>query len=189
LQIALCAGFIALAVVSGRKVHQINVEVRQAQRPLCRTVARINRFLATHQREPGFSFAFDPSVYDQKPFHGIPLPLVLYKRHVSNHNPRYIFDGRSRTFVVASDANCSDSQPRAADLVRVGTDYNFYRLDGCYYGISPHDGFYRPGRHGYHHPIKARSLEAAVAQVPAMLVNQEVERRSAAFRGRHGVRP
>jgi hypothetical protein len=153
-------------------VHRINVAERKALRSYCRPAKMIREFIDHHQDEPGFSIAFDQSVYDtSEEFHGIPLPVILFKPYLDNHQPKYIFSMINNKLVcqkaeILDLSTISCGSQIFPDLVKVDTAYNYYYYDGWYYGVQPRDGFYRPGRINYVDLIKDRSLPEVQKQKP-----------------------
>jgi hypothetical protein len=172
----LILGVIVLSCFSGRMVHSINVEVKKDMQPLRAIVRTLRRFIDEHQHEPGFSFAFDSCVYtDTEYCHAVPLPVILFKRYLDNHNPRYLVAFEMGVMVPHRYEARTQVFP---DLVKVGTYWNYYWFDGRYYALPVDDGFYSPDREDYASMIKDRTLEGAELQVARILAGKQHESRS-----------
>jgi hypothetical protein len=170
----LLVGLVILSAHGGRKVHAINVAVREAMRPLLDVSNCVQRFIDRHKHEPDFSIAFDETVFTLRlnECHGLSPTLVLFRRYLNNHHPRYLFTLKKGvlTTYCADDSGATAKNTRSQvypDLVKVGTTWNFYYFDGWYYGIALSDGFFCP--RGKHYPgaIKARTLRDVESQLPA----------------------
>jgi hypothetical protein len=171
IHLVLMVGLVILSIFSGWKVHAINVAVREEMRPLIDVTRTIQRFIDRHQHEPGFSIAFDHTIYalGLRQCHALPPPLVLFKRSLNNHHPQYLLTLKEGTLVARrQDGGSADSKCRRSqvypDLLKVGTAWNIYYFEGWYYGISLSDGFFCPDRKDCPGPMRNRTLQGAEIQ-------------------------
>ncbi len=115
----LLLGLVVLGLFSGSRVHAINVKVKSDMWRNRFATRTLQRFIDEHQHEPGFSFAFDLSVYGESEYcHGIPLPVILFKRYLDNHHPRYLISMEKGVLIPRRYTAESQVFP---DLVKIGT--------------------------------------------------------------------
>jgi hypothetical protein len=165
--VVILVGLVVLSSDSGTKVYRMNVEVKKALKPLRVMTSTLNQFIEQHGDEPGFSFALGrPACAGVESFHGIPLPIILYKRYLDNHQPRYLFlrEGDQLVARTCDEADHHGHIQIYPDLVRVGTHRNFFYFDGWYYAVQPRDGYYSPDREDHIDLIRARTLAGARRQ-------------------------
>jgi hypothetical protein len=168
-------GLVVLSAFGGRKVHAINVAVKKEMQPLRVATRTLRRFIADHRHEPGFSIAFDGSVYGAtENCHGIPLSVILFKRCLDNHHPRYVFSLERGVLVPHRHDGHSQVFP---DLVKVGTVWNYYWYDGWYHAVAASEGFCRPERIDDARAVKDRSLQGAEDQVARKLSGHPADRK------------
>ncbi len=169
----LLAGLAVLSVFGGLKTRAVNVQVKNALRPLRIMTKTLDELVRRHGAEPGFSFALDgPACAAQELFYGVPLPVILFKRYLNNHDPRYLVTLKGGKLVAAPADGLhrkGASGQIVADLVRVDTFFNFFFFDGWYYGVPIEQGYFRPERAGDPSVIKDRTLEGVRRQVPGKL--------------------
>ncbi len=163
----LLLGLICLSVFSGQKVHAINVAVKSEMWRNRFATRTLRRFIAEHQHEPNFSFAFDLSVYGESEYyHGVPFPVILFKRYLDNHHPRYLIRMEKGVLIPRRYTARSQVFP---DLVKVETNWNYYWFDGWYYAVEEREGFFCPEWQDFYRLIKDETLQGAERQVARRL--------------------
>ncbi len=180
LYVALLAGLVILSLHSGEKVFAINAAIKKEWRSFHADTQWLAAFIRHHQHEPDFSFAFDRASYvEMEASHGIPLPVILFKQHLNNLDPKYLIAmRRNQRRAVRYHAGGRQVFP---DLVRVGSPYNFFYYEGRYYGVLSWNGYCRPDRDDYVYLLADSSLEGAMRQMPAKLLQQAQDRYSGKF--------
>jgi hypothetical protein len=178
LYMAFFAGLAVSILYSGEQVCAINVAVKNELRPFHASAQWLAEFASSHEREPDFSFAFDPASYEEMDLsHGVPLYVILFKKSLNNQTPKYLVSLRGSKCSAVECAGEERRRPVFPDLVKVGISYNFFYFDGTYYGVlGDEDGFYCPGRADYSYLITDTSLEGAMRQAPAKLAEREKDR-------------
>jgi hypothetical protein len=180
----LLGGLIVLGVYAGGRVYAINAAVAEDLRPLYEGDRWLLDFIRQHEAEPDFSFALDPASQESlESFHSLPWAFIVFKPYIDNYNPKYVVHAEGDTFTAhrydpVRDSPHSDCRQVNADLVRVGSPYNFYYFDGWYYGVLHWDGYFRPGAGDHLYLITDRTLEGAQRQMPVRLAEMEADRQA-----------
>jgi hypothetical protein len=80
-----------LGIVGAVGVRQVNRERAAWAAPLRHATHALNKFVARHGGEPDFSMAVDYAASDeQESCSGIPLMTILFKRWMSERDPKYV---------------------------------------------------------------------------------------------------
>ena len=97
-QVILLSGLLVLSLKSSLAVRELNREAEAELEHRFVVFDAAQKLIDDHKDEPGFCFAFDESAYQaQQTFHGLPLGLILFKRYINNHNPRFLFTATDGT--------------------------------------------------------------------------------------------
>jgi hypothetical protein len=187
---SLCAlvvgGLIVLSIVSGMKVHAIDVKGRDDFAGFTRRVAWVERFNRQHGGEADFGLAFDlDSCQVIGTSYGVPITTILFKPYLNSPCPKYVIhfpDGEPS--VVNYDqwqVSRSTRSSLCPELVSVGSSYNYFHVDGRYYGVLYWDGCYDPARPHYAYLIKAPTLVEARRQELEKLAEQDADVRAGRF--------
>jgi hypothetical protein len=181
---SLCAvvftGFVILSLVSAVKVYAINAKGREDSAGFIRQIALIERFIRHHRREADFSLAFDlESCNVIGTQYGVPITTILFQRYLNATNPKYVICfPKGEPYMTTYDEwrqSCGLRSRLCPELVSVGSYYNFYRVEGRYYGVMHWDGWFDPSRSDHAYLIKAPTLEEARLQQNAKLAEIDAD--------------
>jgi hypothetical protein len=182
-QFALLLGLIALAGYSAPDVWRLNESVARDLRQFREPIAAVRTLIERYIDEADFSLAFDlDSCQAISTVHGVPIRTIVFKRYLNPSSPKYVMhstDGKP-TMMRYDEWQASQS-PRGRlcpELVTIDTFYNYYHVDGWYYGVLHRDGCFDPSRRDYAYLVKAPTLEEAQRQKWAKLAEQDADVRS-----------
>jgi hypothetical protein len=104
------------------------------------------------------------------------VTAVLFQRHLRAERPKYVVgfpDGEPAPMTYAEWRQSRGPEGRLCPaVVAVGATYNYFRVDGWYYGVQTWDGCYDPARRDHAYLIRDRTLEGAMQQEPANLAEK-----------------
>jgi hypothetical protein len=183
-QAALLLGLAALSCYSGSAARRLTAAAAEdlnccpdGGANFLRRVARLEQFIRLHEGEADFSLGFDfDSCRVFGTHHGVPVTAVLFQRHLRAERPKYVVgfpDGEPAPMTYAEWRQSRGPEGRLCPaVVAVGATYNYFRVDGWYYGVQTWDGCYDPARRDHAYLIRDRTLEGAMQQEPANLAEK-----------------
>jgi MFS family permease len=165
----LLVGLLLQSLYSGGRIHGVAAKIAERDKGLRDIVTGIGD-LVRSQNDPDFRLAFDFA--DSDPIdgpHGVPAPLILFKRHIDNHQPKHVVTFRQGIVRAVLTAEYRRRHPRTTgqlfpDLIAVGTHYNFYHFGGAYYGTLAWEEHFRPESPRHPHVLVGGSLEEIYQQ-------------------------
>ncbi|HXG13432.1 MAG TPA: hypothetical protein VNK04_26980 [Gemmataceae bacterium] len=170
----LVMGLVMLGAYSAAKTHQINADAARMFKPQRRLIDSLRRFVAEHQHEPGFSFALQLDPVRHVPsVTGIPYPVILYKRYITNADPKYViwFDNW-KVFAVPADewrrTHPGGEAFLCPELVQIGAKRHIFRYGDSYYALpyaQAHQFLHSPDRAHFPGALKDTSLEGLLRQI------------------------
>ncbi len=107
----------------------------------------------------------------------MPVTTILFKRYITWSRPKYMmtFPG-GEPCLMGYEEWLRTRGPKGClcpELVSVGTHYNYFRVDGWYYGVQTWDGCYDSRRRDHAYLVRDRTLEGAMDQASALLDEQD----------------
>lgn len=179
-------GLIYLGLAGGMRVQHVAARLAELDRQRRDMASGVAELVREHGHEPDFSLAFDFAHSDPLDGpHGVPFPLVLFKRYVDNHQPKHVVTFRDGKALVTSGTEYARRDGAAdqlfPDLVRVGTHYNVYRFRGWYYGTLAWDGYFRPDCEDHAYLLKGGTLQEIGRQEVARLAELHADRLAGRF--------
>lgn len=185
LGVLMIASLLILSVVSGVKVHSINVKGRDDFGGFTRRVAKVERFIREHGGEADLSLAFTfDSCQALGTQYGVPISTILFQPYLSE-SPKYVVsfpDGEpALTTYEEWRASRGPSDRLCPELVAVGSSYMCYRVEGRYYGVLHWDGCYDPLRRDHAYLIEGATLEEVQRQQRPKLDMQDADIKAGRF--------
>ncbi len=184
---AVLVGLLALSGISAVRVHGVADKIRLQESELRALINGIREFVQSHGAEPGFSFAFDADNSDavDSP-HSIPAPVVLFRRWLNPHEPKYVLSWQDRQMRVQTLAEYRrEYGPPTGQLlpevIRIGMPYNVFRYRGTYYGVLHWNGYFSSRRDDYAYLLQAPTLAELEQQQPLRLAEQARDIRAGRF--------
>jgi hypothetical protein len=188
-QAALLFGLVALSCYAGPAVWLLTTSVAGDQKGcrdggagFTRRIAAVERFIRQHEGEADFSLGFDFDTCNTiGTHHGVPVTTILFKHHIHSSRPKYVVafrDGEPTPMTYDEWQRSGGPGSRLCpELVAVGTNYNFFRVDGWYYGVQQWDGCYDPARRDHAFLIREQTLEGAMLMQRVRLAEQDAHYR------------
>ncbi len=184
-QAVLLLGLVALSGYAAPAVWRLTTTVagdlngcRDGGAGFARRIARVEDFIRQHSAEADFSLGFDfDSCNAIGAHHGVPITTILFKRHLRSSPPKYVVafpHGEPSPMTYAQwRRSCGPDGRLCPELVAFGPHYNYFRVDGRYYGVQQWDGCYDPARHDHAYLIEDQTLEGAMQQQETKLAEQD----------------
>ena len=164
----LLGGMLLLAGCSGYVLLRTNRDYTVILKVFRAPMDLVYNFIQAHRHEPDFSFAYDMEKSDAVFWmRGLPLTSIYFRQYEDNRNPKYVLACRGGAL-----ANMTGSEWRAQnpgrlppffpDLVKAGTHFHIFQVNGQYVGIAYEEsGYYPPLATGiYLADVEARTREA-----------------------------
>jgi hypothetical protein len=185
LAVLMIGSLLILSVVSGLKVHAINLRGRDDFAGFTRRVATVERLIREHGKEADFSLAFTfDSFQALGTQYGVPISTILFQRYFTA-SPKYVVsfpDGEPSLMTYEEwRASRGPANRLCPELVAVGSSYMCYRFEGKYYGVLHWDGCYDPLRRDHAYLIEGATLEEVRRQQQSKLDIQEADIRDGRF--------
>jgi hypothetical protein len=185
LGVLMIAALLTLSVISGAKVHAINVKGRDDLAGFTRRVAKVERFIREHHDEEDFSLAFTfDSCQALGTQYGVPISTILFQPYISA-SPKYVVDfpGGEPVLLTYEEWRASHGSDNrlCPRLAAVGSSYMCYCYKGRYYGVLHWDGCYDPSRRDHAYLIEGATLEEVRHQQRAKLDMQDADIRAGRF--------